>query len=55
MVASQAGHLAVVKVLIEHEADVNAVTGSGASALAVARQSNKDDVVNLLEQAGATR
>ncbi len=53
--AAMNGHLDVVKILLEHEADPNAVTEKGASALAVARQKGHDKIAELLERAGATR
>jgi ankyrin repeat protein len=55
MAASQDGHVPVVKALLAHGADVNAVTDKGTTALAVAQQTGKTDVAALLEQAGATQ
>jgi ankyrin repeat protein len=53
MIASQKGHVDVVKLLLEKGADVDASTDNGITALLVARKNGHADIAQLLEKAGA--
>lgn len=53
MEASQEGHLDLVKYLIKQGSDVQAMTGTGDSALTYACENGHTDVADVLLQAGA--
>jgi ankyrin repeat protein len=53
MVASGGGYIPLVKELIRRGVDVNWTADGGASALMVAKKTNKEEVVQILKQAGA--
>ena len=53
MTASVRGHVAVVRALIEADADVNQRTSYGIGAINVARREGHEEVVQLLLQSGA--
>ncbi len=53
MLASQNGHAAVVKELLRHKANVNAVNKDGACALYFAARYLHVDIVEVLIEAGA--
>ena len=53
MVASQAGHLGVARLLLESGADKDSVRNDGRSALMVASQKGHLEVVRLLLESGA--
>jgi ankyrin repeat protein len=53
MLASQNGHAEVVRALLAEGADPNVANPAGTTALGVARQRQRTDVVLLLEASGA--
>jgi ankyrin repeat protein len=53
IMASDANHTEVVRLLLEKGADVNAKTKYGKTALALAKIKDHTDIVQLLEKAGA--
>jgi ankyrin repeat protein len=54
MMASREGHLSMVLLLLEHGADINVRNLDGQSALALARDRERKDIVSVLSRAGAT-
>ena len=55
MTAARDGHNTTVKILLEHGADVNAVGKDGNTALMLARELSRTEIVRLLKRAGAKR
>ncbi|RMD79282.1 MAG: ankyrin repeat domain-containing protein, partial [Lentisphaerae bacterium] len=51
----QNGHVDVVKILLEHGADVNAKCKKGKTALMFASEKGYQEIVELLKDAGATK
>ena len=54
IVAARFGHVAIVEVLLEHGAEVNAEDDYGQTALYFAKKNSKTRVIELLEAAGGT-
>jgi ankyrin repeat protein len=57
-VASQNGHLEVVRLLVEAGADMDMAVNTGGGAVTplwIARRRDHDDIVEILQRAGATR
>lgn len=54
MKASENGHLEVVGILLEHQADVNIVDKMGDSAISLAKLRRRTQIENLLLKHGAT-
>jgi len=52
IMASKNGHQEIVQTLLEANADVNAKTSNGATALMLASQNHHREVVQLLNSAG---
>jgi ankyrin repeat protein len=53
MYASNQNNPAVVQLLIDGKADVNAKTKGGATALLIAKMKNRSEIINVLKKAGA--
>jgi len=53
IIASQNGHLEIVKVLIENGADINAENAYTETALCLAKGDGHNDIVEILERLGA--
>jgi hypothetical protein len=54
MVMVDAGKIEIIKLLLANGADVNIENTDGISALDIAKEAKRDDIVRLLQQAGAT-
>jgi len=52
---AEAGYAGIVRTLLQAGADVKAVNGQGDMALTMAQAKCHDEIVRILEQAGAAR
>lgn len=52
-VAAARGEVVIIRALIENKANVNLPAEAGVTALRIAREFDHDEVINLLQQAGA--
>ena len=55
MYAAEKGHIEIVKLLLDHGADINAKDKDGKTALDLARENNKEKIVEYLKQAKAKK
>jgi ankyrin repeat protein len=54
MQAASEGSLEIIELLLDHGADPAAKTRNGETALMIARERGRNEVVNLIAQAGTT-
>jgi ankyrin repeat protein len=46
---ARSGHLHIVKLLVNHGADINERTNAGGTPLYIAKQENEEDTINVIE------